>query len=107
MRVYVAGKLVYTDEVQPEPQPPMQQPPRVPLSGLLGAMAAPTNSAFDSLWSDLMTIADWLAIGVFMFAGATWMFGNRTQAIERMIGGATGYLVIRHAKTLQEWLAHI
>jgi len=64
-------------------------------------------AASDS-WSQILgtvwEISDWLCVGVIIFAGATWMFGNRTKAIEQLIGGSAGYIVIRHAMDIQHWL---
>ncbi|GIM47062.1 hypothetical protein DNHGIG_26110 [Collibacillus ludicampi] len=64
-------------------------------------------SAWANVFSTVLGIADWLCVGVVVFAGATWMFSNRTKALEMLIGGASGYLIIRHAKDIQEWLSQI
>jgi hypothetical protein len=68
-----------------------------------GGMAK--SEAWAHVFSSVLGISDWLCVGVIIFAGATWMFGNRTKAIEMLIGGASGYLIIRHAKDIQEWLS--
>lgn len=62
------------------------------------------SGAWNEVLTTAMEIADWLCVGVIIFAGAIWMFNNRTKAIEQIIGGSSGYLVIRHAKDIQEWL---
>lgn len=51
-----------------------------------------------------LRISDWLCVGVIMYAGGCWMFGDRTKAMERLIGAAVGYLIIRKAKIIQEFL---
>jgi len=76
-------------------------------SGKLMAVAtttAGTGNAFSEVLKAVLGIADYLCIGIIIFSGATWMLGNRTKAIEHLIGGSTGYLIIRHAKDIQEFL---
>jgi len=76
-------------------------------SGKLMAVATTTTgtgNAFNEVLKAVLGIADYLCIGIIIFAGATWMLGNRTKAIEHLIGGSTGYLIIRHAKDIQEFL---
>jgi type IV secretory pathway VirB2 component (pilin) len=67
--------------------------------------------ATDSTWMELLTtvlnIGDWLCVGVIVFAGVTWMFGNRTKALELLMGGSAGYLIIRHAVDIRNWLKTI
>jgi len=70
---------------------------------VVAPVAANTNS-FDKVISAVLGITDYLCWGVIIFAGATWMFGNRNKAIEHLIGGSSGYLIIRHAKDIQEFL---
>jgi hypothetical protein len=65
------------------------------------------GQAWAEIFSTIIEIADWLCVGVIMFAGAIWMFGNRSKALEMLIGACSGYLVIRHAPDLQRWLANI
>lgn len=63
-----------------------------------------------SLWGLIvayMDLSDYLAVGVFMFAGTAWMFGHRSRAIELLIGGALGYLIILHAPELKDFLKGI
>jgi hypothetical protein len=49
-------------------------------------------------------IATILCEAVICFAGTAWMFGHRTEAIERMIGAAAGLLIILQAHTIVIWL---
>ena len=64
--------------------------------------------AGDATWTEIFTtvlnIADWLCAGVIVFAGVTWMFGNRTKAIEFIMGGSIGYIIVRHALDIRNWL---
>lgn len=74
-------------------------------SGKLMAVATVgSTNAFSEVLKAVLGIADYLCIGIIIFSGATWMLGNRTKAIEHLIGGSTGYLIIRHAKDIQEFL---
>lgn len=61
-------------------------------------------SAFKEVLGAIFNVADYMCIGVIMYAGGSWMLGNRTKAIEHLVGGATGYLIVRNAPSLQMWL---
>lgn len=81
---------------------------KVEASAVVAAMAQASGGAgWDGAYAKALFIADWLAVGVFFFAGAVWTFGNRTKGIELLISGATGYLVMRHAVDLRDWLKTI
>lgn len=62
------------------------------------------ESTFLEVLATVLGIADWLCVGIIIFAGTTWMFGNRTKAIEFITGGAIGYVIIRHAIDIRNWL---
>jgi type IV secretory pathway VirB2 component (pilin) len=49
-------------------------------------------------------LATILAEAVICFAGTAWMFGHRTEAIERLIGAAAGLLIILQAHNIVMWL---
>lgn len=49
-------------------------------------------------------IATILAEAVICFAGTAWMFGHRTEAIEKLIGAAAGLLIILQAHNIVVWL---
>ncbi|WEK53303.1 MAG: hypothetical protein P0Y55_11965 [Candidatus Cohnella colombiensis] len=70
--------------------------------------AALANTGTDSSWQEIfntvLEISDWLCAGIIVFAGVTWMFANRTKALELLMGGASGYLIIRHALDIRNWL---
>lgn len=78
-------------------------------SGALIAVSAngKESGSWVKLLQALWDISDWLCIGVIIFAGASWMFNNRTKAIEYLTGGAVGYLIIKHAKDIQDFLDSI
>ncbi|MFD0825882.1 glycosyltransferase [Neobacillus sp. M.A.Huq-85] len=72
------------------------------------AMAASgADATFGSIWPSVLNIVDWLCVGVFVFAGVSWMFGHRTKALELIIGGAAGYILARHAVDIKDWLKAI
>lgn len=77
-----------------------------PSKSVLAASEA-ANDSWSQVWVSALQISDWLCVGVITFAGATWMFGNRTRALEMLIGAASGYLIIRHAMDIKDWLASI
>lgn len=62
------------------------------------------SGSWGKILSEVMEIADWLCTGVIIFAGATWMFGNRTKAIELLIGAGAGFEIILHAEDIKNWL---
>jgi hypothetical protein len=69
------------------------------------AFAATANTVFGSIWPTVLNIVDWICVGVFVFAGVSWMFGHRTKALELIIGGAAGYILARHAVDIKDWLS--
>lgn len=84
------------------------------VSGAFYLTTIPTHMAFAaqddtwrSIWETVLHISDWLCVGVISFAGAVWMFGNRSKALELLIGASSGYLVIRHAMDIKNWLASL
>ncbi|MGM0904280.1 MAG: glycosyltransferase [Bacillota bacterium] len=68
------------------------------------ALAATADATFGNVWSAVMNIVDWIAVGVFVFAGVSWMFGHRGKALELIIGGAAGYILARHAIDIRDFL---
>lgn len=84
------------------------------LSGAVYLTILPTRIAFaaqddtwGNIWGTVLHLSDWLCVGVISFAGAVWMFGNRSKALELLIGASSGYLVIRHAMDIKNWLASL
>jgi hypothetical protein len=68
------------------------------------ASAQSKGDSFQTAFAKAMHILDWLVVGVFIFAGTTWMFGNRTKSIEFLIGGSVGYTMARHAIDMRDFL---
>lgn len=69
------------------------------------SMSGSQDDTWRRILETALHIADYLDIAVIVFAGAVWMFNNRTKAIEMLLGGSIGYLIIRHAEDIQKWLA--
>jgi hypothetical protein len=65
---------------------------------VLAASSTPGGAAAGGLarlMSEMSGIGDYIAWGGLIFSGLSWMFGNKTVAIERAIGVTAGYLIIR------------
>lgn len=65
------------------------------------------DEAFSKFLDAGFGIVDWICVGVFVFAGLSWMFGNRTKSIEYLIGGSVGYAIARNAINIKDWLHSI
>ena len=61
-------------------------------------------SPFDSLHNEFLKLADVFALAIFSFAGASWMFGHRSKGLEMMICGMVGYLIVRYAADIRDYL---
>lgn len=59
---------------------------------------------WNNVFHTVLNMADWLCVGIITFSGVTWMFGNRTKALEFIMGGSIGYIIIRHAVDIRNWL---
>lgn len=68
------------------------------------AAAAGGGDTWAELFSTVLNISDWLCVGIIVFSGVTWMFGNRTKALEFLMGGAAGFIIIQHAVDIRNWL---
>lgn len=64
---------------------------------VLAAATTPGGAAggLAKLLAEMLVIADYIAWGGLIFSGLSWMFNNKTVAIERGIGVTAGYLIIR------------
>ena len=71
------------------------------------ALAATADATFGNVMGAVMNIVDWIVVGVFIFAGVSWMFGHRGKALELIIGGAAGYILARHAVDIRDFLKTI
>lgn len=79
----------------------------LPTNLAMAASSTVAASSWNNIWVTVLSVSDWLCVGVITFAGATWMFGNRSKAIELLIGASSGYLIIRHAVDIKNWLASL
>ncbi|MGP4080967.1 glycosyltransferase [Pseudalkalibacillus sp. R45] len=66
-----------------------------------------TDDTFNRIWIMLLNVGDWMCGGVIFFAGTSWMLGHRSKAIELLISGACGYIVLRHALDIRDFLKTI
>jgi len=82
-----------------------------PGNALAAATTAVAGAAkIDSLMKAviiLRRLGKYIAIGSIMFSGIMWMGGHRTQATERAIGTALGYLLLNHAADIIDLLDSI
>lgn len=62
-------------------------------------------SGWDTLLRKVLWIVDYLMDGVIIFSGISWMFGNRTKAIELLIGSGVGYIIVRHHDDIKNFFA--
>lgn len=63
------------------------------------------DTGWDRLIGKVLFITDYLMRGVIIFSGVSWMFGNRTKAIELMFGAGVGYTIIRHHEDIKNFFA--
>jgi type IV secretory pathway VirB2 component (pilin) len=71
------------------------------------ASSAVGSGAFDNLYQVFMNIFDGGVVLALVICGGTWAFGWRTQAIERIIYIAAGYILARHATDIRDFLKTI
>jgi hypothetical protein len=66
-------------------------------SAVLAATSTPAGAAgsLAKLMTEMLAVGDYIAWGMLIFAGVSWMFGNKTVAVERAVGVTAGYLIIR------------
>lgn len=64
-----------------------------------------SSSTWWELFETVRNISDWLCVGVIIFSGVTWMFGNRTKALELLMGASAGFLIIIHSMDIKDWLS--
>ena len=76
-----------------------------------GPVVAYANNGDASSWYALVDkvlwITDKLMSGVVIFSGISWMFGNRTKAIELLFGAAVGFIIIMHHQDIKNFIAMI
>lgn len=74
---------------------------------VFAAYTASGGGSFETILGAALHVSDYFCIGIIIFSGAIWMMGNRSAAIERFLGGGIGYIIIRHARDIQQWLQTI
>jgi hypothetical protein len=77
---------------------------------VVAAMAPVAQATADAVgWEKLIAkvlwIVDYLMDGVIIFSGISWMFGNRTKAIELLLGAGVGYMIVRHHEDIKNFFA--
>lgn len=65
------------------------------------------SDSFVRIYQAVMNAADWGVVLVLIFAGANWMLGHRSKAMEHVLCAACGYLLIRHAMDIRDFLKSI
>lgn len=75
--------------------------------GIAWAESMDTNETFNNVHTAVLNAVDAGVVLVIIFAGASWMLGHRTRAIEILIGVGCGYLIISHAVNLRDFLKSI
>jgi hypothetical protein len=68
------------------------------------AQAEKSEATFNEVFLTALNILDWICVGCLMFTGVSWMMGNRTGAIERLLLTCSGYLLARHSVEIKDWL---
>jgi hypothetical protein len=110
---YDFQSFVHGDLIKKNKKIPMKV---IQMSGCIYAVAIPkqtfastttSNAVFDDIFPVVMEIVDWIVVGVFIFSGLKWMQGDRSKALEMLLGGCIGYLIARHAIDLREFLKGI
>lgn len=67
--------------------------------------STPDNSGWDMLTHKVLWLTDYLMDGVIIYSGISWMFGNRTKAIELMFSAGVGYIIVRHHEDIKHFFA--
>lgn len=62
---------------------------------------------FQNIITAVAQIADYICLIAIMFSGISWMFGNRTRAMEHLLGASLGYIIVRKAHIIQHFLRGI
>lgn len=61
-------------------------------------------NGFTEALSAILPIAEYAAAGAIMWAGANFMFGNRTKAQEYVLGVSIGFIMTLEAWEYIQWL---
>lgn len=72
-----------------------------------GEVIAASGSGIDSLYPAIMNLFDAGVVLVIVFAGACWIFNQRSKSLEILIGVCAGFILARHAIDIRDWLKKI
>ncbi|MBO0602765.1 glycosyltransferase [Sporosarcina sp. E16_3] len=70
----------------------------------LTSFAAGDSNTFIKIYEASMRVVDAGVVFVIIFAGATWILGNRPKSLELLLGASAGYLIIRNAVHIRDGL---
>ncbi len=65
---------------------------------------AAEGNTFMKIYEASMRVVDAGVVFVIIFAGATWILGNRPKSLELVLGAGAGYLIIRNAVHIRDGL---
>jgi hypothetical protein len=68
------------------------------------AVFAQSSDTFNMLFDGIMKLVDAGVVLVIIFAGSAWILHNRTRAMTIMMGVSGGYLIIRNAIHIRNFL---
>ncbi|MNV63625.1 hypothetical protein D3C71_1562290 [compost metagenome] len=77
----------------------------VPVMAMSYTMVDSQISGWSTFIKKVLEIIDYIMDGVIIFAGVSWMFGNRTKAIEILIGSGVGYVIVRHHDDIKNFFS--
>lgn len=77
------------------------------MPSLVYADSGDVGKTFGNVHTAVLNAVDSGVVLVIIFAGASWMLGQRSRAIEILIGVACGYLIISHSINLRDFLKSI
>jgi hypothetical protein len=75
------------------------------VSLLVPAAQVSAQVGWEALIAKVLWIVEYLMDGVIIFSGVSWMFGNRTKAIELLLGSGVGYVIVRHHEDIKNFFA--
>ena len=65
---------------------------------------AQSNDTFNMLFDGIMKVVDAGVVLVIIFGGSAWALGHRTKAMQIFMGVGGGYLIIRNAVHIRNFL---
>jgi hypothetical protein len=69
--------------------------------------AAGSEDSFVKIYDVILHVGDWLCAGTLSFSGGLWILGHRTKALEYVISASAGYILLRHAIDIRDFLKTI